>query len=195
MPAEKRVLRIKMEIYYGSKLGDEKSISNALRNLDKLDNWPDKVKVMQSNWIGKSIGAEIDFKIHNNEKKITVFTTRPDTIFGATFVAISIDHDLAVDISTENDDLKKFIKDCESLNYEKAKRGFNTGFAVERLKHKEDMIRSQIETNEAVRSNYEDADFAKEQMELMKVQILQQTATAALAQANSAPQSVLSLFR
>ena len=71
----------------------------------------------------------------------------------------------------------------------------NTGSAIERLKHKEDMIRSQIETNEAVRSNYEDADFAKEQMELMKVQILQQTATAALAQANSAPQSVLSLFR
>tara|TARA_B100000609_G_C16889742_1_gene269088 strand:- start:194 stop:367 length:174 start_codon:yes stop_codon:yes gene_type:complete len=57
------------------------------------------------------------------------------------------------------------------------------------------MIRSQIETNEAVRSNYEDADFAKEQMELMKVQILQQTATAALAQDNSALQSVLSLFR
>ena len=57
------------------------------------------------------------------------------------------------------------------------------------------MVRTQIETNEAVRSNYEDADFAKEQMELMKVQILQQTATAALAQANSAPQSVLSLFR
>ena len=67
--------------------------------------------------------------------------------------------------------------------------------AIERLKHKEDMIRSQITANEAVRSNYEDADFAKEQMELMKVQILQQTATAALAQANSAPQSVLSLFR
>ena len=70
-----------------------------------------------------------------------------------------------------------------------------TGLAIERLQHKEDMIRSQITANEAVQSNYEDADFAKEQMELMKVQILQQTATAALAQANSAPQSVLSLFR
>ena len=71
----------------------------------------------------------------------------------------------------------------------------NTGSAIERLKHKEDRFRSQITVNEAVQSNYEDADFAKEQMELMKVQILQQTATAALAQANSAPQSVLSLFR
>ena len=70
-----------------------------------------------------------------------------------------------------------------------------TGSAIERLQHKEDMIRSQITASEAVQSNYEDADFAKEQMELMKVQILQQTATAALAQANSAPQSVLSLFR
>ena len=109
-----------------SKYSDE-----LLNDLDKLDNWPDKVKVMQSNWIGKSVGAEIDFKIHNNEKKITVFTTRPDTIFGATFVAISIDHDLAVDISRESDGLKKFIKDCESLNYEKAKRGFNTGFSVD----------------------------------------------------------------
>ena len=69
------------------------------------------------------------------------------------------------------------------------------GSAIERLNHKEDMIRSQITASEAVRSNYEDADFAKEQMELMKVQILQQTATAALAQANAAPQSVLNLFR
>ena len=64
-----------------------------------------------------------------------------------------------------------------------------TGLAIKKI------IRSQITANEAVQRNYEDADFAKEQMELMKVQILQQTATAALAQANSAPQSVLSLFR
>ena len=71
----------------------------------------------------------------------------------------------------------------------------NTGSAIERLKHKEDMITVQVQNHEAVRSTYEDADFAKEQMELMKVQILQQTATAALAQANSAPQLVLSMFR
>ncbi len=71
----------------------------------------------------------------------------------------------------------------------------NTGSAIERLKHKEDIVAIQVQNHEAVRSTYEDADFAKEQMELMKVQILQQTATAALAQANSAPQLVLSMFR
>jgi flagellin len=71
----------------------------------------------------------------------------------------------------------------------------NTGSAIERLKHKEDIVAVQVQNHEAVRSTYEDADFAKEQMELMKVQILQQTATAALAQANSAPQLVLSMFR
>ena len=71
----------------------------------------------------------------------------------------------------------------------------NTGSAIERLKHKEDIVAVQVQNHEAVRSTYEDADFAKEQMELMKVQILQQTATASLAQANSAPQLVLSMFR
>ena len=66
---------------------------------------------------------------------------------------------------------------------------------LERLDHKEDIMRTRVQGLEQIRSTYEDADFAKEHMELMKVQILQQTATAALAQANSAPQSVLSLFR
>jgi Leucyl-tRNA synthetase len=86
---------------------------------------------MQSNWIGKSIGAEIDFRIYNNDKKITVFTTRPDTIFGATFIALSTEHELVINISKKNNDLKKFIKDCENLNHEKEKKGFNTGLLVE----------------------------------------------------------------
>ncbi len=108
-----------------SKYSDE-----LLNDLDKLDNWPNKVKIMQSNWIGKSTGAEIDFKINNSEKKITIFTTRPDTIFGATFIAISREHELAIDISNKNNDLKKFIKDCENLNHEKEKRGFSTDLLV-----------------------------------------------------------------
>ena len=63
--------------------------SNELLNdLEKLEGWPEKVKLMQKNWIGKSIGCEIDFKISTNTEKITVFTTRPDTIFGASFLAI-----------------------------------------------------------------------------------------------------------
>ena len=109
-----------------SKYSDE-----LLSDLDKLDNWPNKVKIMQSNWIGKSTGVEIDFKIYNNDKNITVFTTRPDTIYGATFLALSIEHELIVNLSKKNDDLKKFIKDCESLNHEKEKRGFNTGLSAD----------------------------------------------------------------
>ena len=98
-----------------------------LNELDNLENWPSKVKVMQSNWIGKSIGAEIDFQVVEKNTKIKIFTTRPDTIYGATFLALSSEHELVTKISKNNDDLKKFIKDCESLNPEKNKKGFNTG--------------------------------------------------------------------
>ncbi len=98
-----------------------------LNELDNLENWPSKVKVMQSNWIGKSIGAEIDFQVEEKNTKIKIFTTRPDTIYGATFLALSSEHELVTKISKNNDDLKKFIKDCESLNPEKNKKGFNTG--------------------------------------------------------------------
>ena len=66
-------------------------------NLQKLKNWPEKVKLMQKNWIGKSYGCEINFKIDKKNKfnKIKVFTTRPDTIFGASFIALSVDHPIA----------------------------------------------------------------------------------------------------
>ena len=66
-----------------------------LKSLDELTNWPEKVKLMQKNWIGKSVGCEIDFKLDNVEEKIKVFTTRPDTIFGASFLALSVDHQLS----------------------------------------------------------------------------------------------------
>ncbi len=104
-----------------------------LKDLDKLPNWPNKVKIMQSNWIGKSTGAEIDFQISdsNKAKPITVFTTRPDTIFGATFLALSTDHELTKKISKDNKDLKSFIKECEALNSDKVKKGFNTNLFVD----------------------------------------------------------------
>ncbi len=105
-----------------SKYSDE-----LLSDLDKLSNWPNKVKIMQSNWIGKSVGAEIDFTTTDNKKKITIFTTRPDTIFGATFLALSPEHILSEEIAKKNQSLKKFIKECEKLNSEKNKKGFNTG--------------------------------------------------------------------
>ena len=63
-----------------------------LESLNTLDGWPDKVKLMQKNWIGKSEGCEIDFATNHNNIKIKVFTTRPDTIFGASFIAIAPDH-------------------------------------------------------------------------------------------------------
>ena len=68
-----------------------------LDGLDKLDNWPNKVKTMQKNWIGKSFGCEIDFKIEGDLpiKNVKCFTTRPDTLFGFSFLALSIDHEIS----------------------------------------------------------------------------------------------------
>ena len=63
-----------------------------LNDLDSLTLWPDKVKIMQKNWIGKSIGAELKFKISESDISLNIFTTRPDTIYGATFIAISVNH-------------------------------------------------------------------------------------------------------
>ena len=101
-----------------------------LKDLDNLKDWPNKVKVMQSNWIGKSTGAEIDFELSDNSSKITVFTTRPDTVFGATFIALSTDHEISKKISIKNKKLNEFINDCEKLNPEKDKKGFETGLFV-----------------------------------------------------------------
>ena len=109
-----------------SKYSDE-----LLRDLDSLNQWPNKVKLMQSNWIGKSIGANIEFKIFKNDKKITVFTTRPDTILGATFLAISCDHELVDKLLTKNEALKNFIDECKNLNSDKVKKGYETGLVAE----------------------------------------------------------------
>ena len=80
-----------------------------LQDLDTLTDWPEKVKLMQKNWIGKSVGCEIDFEIEEINKKIKVFTTRPDTIFGATFLAVSVDHPIC----------KKFEKKPEFIEFKK----------------------------------------------------------------------------
>ena len=84
-----------------------------LNGLDQLNGWPNKVKTMQKNWIGKSFGCEIDFNITGNSqvKKIKCFTTRPDTLFGFSFLAVSIDHPLAK-FYDKNDDFLKFKKLC-----------------------------------------------------------------------------------
>ncbi|MDE6982677.1 MAG: leucine--tRNA ligase, partial [Lachnospiraceae bacterium] len=71
-----------------------------LADLDKLD-WPEKVKKMQTDWIGKSYGAEVDFKVEGKEERITVYTTRPDTLYGATFMVLAPEHELAKGLATE----------------------------------------------------------------------------------------------
>ena len=84
-----------------------------LSGLDKLEKWPNKVKTMQKNWIGKSFGCEIDFKIEGNSsvKNIKCFTTRPDTLFGFSFLAVSADHPISK-LYEENSDFKKFKEEC-----------------------------------------------------------------------------------
>ena len=80
-------------------------------SLNSLNEWPEKVKIMQKNWIGKSIGCELNFKFKNNKNTITVFTTRPDTIFGASFLALAVDHPLSKEY--ENDvKYLKFKENC-----------------------------------------------------------------------------------
>lgn len=71
-----------------------------LEDLNKLD-WPEKVKKMQSDWIGKSYGAEVEFSVKDTDEKITVYTTRPDTLYGATFMVLSPEHELVNKITTD----------------------------------------------------------------------------------------------
>ena len=114
-----------------TKLADE-----LLSDLEKLDDWPDKVKLMQKNWIGKSYGCEINFKVSKSSYSINVFTTRPDTIFGASFLALSVDHPFCKDF--ENDkSFQEFKKSCsktgttEEALANAEKIGFKTNFVVD----------------------------------------------------------------
>ena len=72
---------------------------NCLTGLDSLTGWPEQVITMQRNWIGRSYGSEISFQIENSDEHITVFTTRPDTLYGATFMSIAPENPLAVQLS------------------------------------------------------------------------------------------------
>ncbi len=85
-----------------------------LDDLEKLDEWPNKVKIMQKNWIGKSFGCEISFKTEGDLpiKEIKCFTTRPDTLFGFSFLALSIDHEISKYFS-ENSEFQEFKKECQ----------------------------------------------------------------------------------
>jgi leucyl-tRNA synthetase len=87
--------------------------NDLLNNLDQLEKWPNKVKIMQKNWIGKSFGCEIKFQIEgsNDISEIKCYTTRPDTLFGMSFIAISADHPIS-ELYKNNQDFIKFKKEC-----------------------------------------------------------------------------------
>ncbi|MFS8628020.1 MAG: leucine--tRNA ligase [Limnochordales bacterium] len=87
-----------------------------LQDIDKLEGWPEKVKVMQRNWIGKSVGVEIRFPLADREGELTVFTTRPDTIFGATYMVIAPEHPLAETLIADSPDkeaIRRFIDEVK----------------------------------------------------------------------------------
>jgi flagellin len=140
--------------------------------------------------VASGAGAALSFRVGAGT---TTGATSAD-VFAVTSTVISATSSISTS-SASNSANTVDITNVQTLIDSTLTRIANTGSAIERLKHKEDIVSAQAQNHEAVRSTYEDADFAKEQMELMKVQILQQTATAALAQANSAPQLVLSMFR
>ena len=114
-----------------------------LDGLDTLD-WPDKVKKMQRDWIGRSYGAEVDFPVDGRDEKITVYTTRPDTLWGATFMVLSPEHELAKKIATPEqaqavDDYCKYAANKSNVErvQNKEKTGVFTGaYAVNPLNGK-----------------------------------------------------------
>ena len=89
-----------------------------LQDIDTLDGWPEKVKTMQKNWIGKSTGAEIDFILDETDKKITVFTTRPDTIYGVSYMVLAPEHTLVKELvaNTEYEkDVDAFVSKMHTM--------------------------------------------------------------------------------
>ncbi|MBY5366306.1 leucine--tRNA ligase [Rhizobium leguminosarum] len=109
--------------------------------LDTLDQWPEKVRLMQKNWIGRSEGLTIRWEIvpetaPAGESEVTVYTTRPDTLFGASFLAIAADHPLAKDAAAKNPDIDAFCEECRRAGTSLAaletaeKKGMDTGIRV-----------------------------------------------------------------
>jgi leucyl-tRNA synthetase len=105
-----------------------------LTDLDQLDNWPEQVKTMQKNWIGRSEGADIKFEIVGEDQSLEVYTTRPDTLIGVTYVAVAAQHPLALKAAETNPKLAEFIEECKSQSVAEAdmatmdKLGFDTGY-------------------------------------------------------------------
>jgi leucyl-tRNA synthetase len=107
-----------------------------LSSLDELDEWPAQVKQMQRNWIGRSTGTEIYFNVNNYPKRLKIYTTRPDTLMGATYLAIASDHPIAKEAALHNKEIANFIISCQGTKTAEAelatveKRGIDTGMTA-----------------------------------------------------------------
>ncbi|UCE88141.1 MAG: leucine--tRNA ligase [Pseudomonadota bacterium] len=105
-----------------------------LEDLGKLDGWPEQVRTMQRNWIGRSEGVEILFDIADSDTRLKVFTTRPDTLMGVTYVAVAAEHPLAIAAAQRHDNVAAFVQECaETVTAEAAletmeKKGIDTWF-------------------------------------------------------------------
>ena len=103
-----------------------------LKDLEQLEGWPDQVKTMQANWIGRSQGVEIEFDV-SSEYTLNVFTTRPDTLFGVTYIAVAPEHELAVQAAEDSPEIAAFLQECASSRVSEAeistleKKGMDTG--------------------------------------------------------------------
>jgi leucyl-tRNA synthetase len=104
-----------------------------LNDLDKLEDWPEKVRTMQANWIGRSEGVELQFEVEG-EAPLTVYTTRPDTLMGVTYVAVAPEHVMAQKAAADNAELRAFIASCKKSGVAEAdmatmeKEGMDTGY-------------------------------------------------------------------
>jgi leucyl-tRNA synthetase len=104
-----------------------------LASLETLDGWPEQVKTMQANWIGRSEGVEMDFSVPGSDQPLRIYTTRPDTLMGVTYVAVAAEHPLALKAAESNADIRAFIEDCKMMETSEAametmeKRGIDSG--------------------------------------------------------------------
>jgi len=105
-------------------------------DLDQLTQWPDAVIAMQRNWIGRSVGLQMNFPIADSKEKLSIFTTRPDTLMGVTYVAVAAEHPLALAAADDNPELAAFIEECKQGGVTEAeletmeKRGFPLNILV-----------------------------------------------------------------
>ena len=107
-----------------------------LEGLDKLEGWPEAVRTMQANWIGRSEGLELEFGSDSSGESLTVFTTRPDTLMGVTYVAVAAEHPLAVEAAKSSPELQTFLEECSKMETSEAametmeKKGMALGVTV-----------------------------------------------------------------